>query len=178
MKSAIFIDGGYLEKVIKNEFPGTRIDFSKIPHALCNGKEVLRTYYYNCLPYQSNPPSTDEKNRLSKAQAFHYALDSLPRFQVKKGRLQKKGAGIFVQKGVDTLLSVDLVHLALTRQISDAILIAGDYDFNPAVEVAKTSGINIILVHSQDPKCYHRELWNICDERIPLNQTLVDSIKR
>ena len=54
VRTAIFIDGGYLEKIIKKEFSEIPIEFARLVDVLRDGKELLRTYYYNCLPYQSN----------------------------------------------------------------------------------------------------------------------------
>ena len=47
LRVAIFIDGAYLEKVNKNEFGLSPIDFGKLSQVMANGKEILRTYYYN-----------------------------------------------------------------------------------------------------------------------------------
>lgn len=47
---AIFIDAGYLEKVLLKEFPGTRIDFGKLSTELAKGEELLRTYFTTVLP--------------------------------------------------------------------------------------------------------------------------------
>ena len=46
MRAAIFIDGGYFEKVIKNEFGEVPIDFAKLVEVLSGGRELLRSYYY------------------------------------------------------------------------------------------------------------------------------------
>ena len=70
MRVAIFIDGGYLEKVIKNEFGGLPVDFAKLVEVLVGGRELLRSYYYNCLPYQSNPPTQEEFERFAKKERF------------------------------------------------------------------------------------------------------------
>ena len=42
------------------------------------------------------------------------------------------GRKIFEQKGIDTLLSIDMVNLAATKQVSNIILLAGDSDYIPA----------------------------------------------
>lgn len=175
MKIAIFIDGGYLDKISKKY--GFPVDFNRLSQEMANGKEILRTYYYNCLPYQGSPPSQEEKERFSKAQKFYKALERLPRYEVREGRLAKRGAE-FEQKGIDTLLSIDLVNLAASGKISDAVLLAGDSDFLPAVKVAKDHGVNIFLYHSRDKYDYHESLWLICDERIAIDSAFLDKVKR
>lgn len=85
----------------------------------------MRTYYYHCPPYQSNPPTEEERERLSSRQKFFSALSRLNRFQLRLGKLEKrgedaKGKPIFVQKRVDIMLGVDMVQLASTSQIQSS----------------------------------------------------------
>ena len=61
--------------------------------------------------------------------------------------------------------------------MSNIVLLAGDSDYVPAVEVAKTHGVGIILYHSQRTDSYHKDLWNVCDERFPINQSMINKIK-
>ncbi|MBI5886872.1 MAG: NYN domain-containing protein [Deltaproteobacteria bacterium] len=86
--------------------------------------------------------------------------------------------GEFRQKGVDTLLSIDMVNLAASGKISDAVLLAGDSDYIPAIKVVKEHGVNVFLFHSKDKKSYHEALWDICDERFPIDSGLIAKIKR
>jgi hypothetical protein len=80
MRLAIFIDGGYFEKIIKNEFGEILIDFAKLVEALTDGKELLRTYYYNCLPYQSNRPTKEESERFAKKREVFFLFKKLASF--------------------------------------------------------------------------------------------------
>jgi uncharacterized LabA/DUF88 family protein len=167
LKVAIFIDGGYLDKILQNEFMARKIDYGKLSNVLSLGKEVLRTYYYNCMPYQSSPTTDEESDRFSKAQRFYDRLEKLPKYEVRLGKLAKRD-GVFVQKGIDTLMSIDIVSLAASGKIEDAVLLAGDSDFVPAVNVVKTYGVNVTLFHSKNRNNYHNDLWKACDERHPL----------
>jgi uncharacterized LabA/DUF88 family protein len=142
----------------------------------------LRAYYYNCLPYQSNPPTPEESERFAKKERYFSYLRRLPRISVRLGKLAFRGLGsdgkkVFEQKGIDTLLSIDMVNLAATKQVSNIILLAGDSDYIPAVEVVKTHGVGVILYHSQKRDSYHIDLWQTCDERFPINQSLINKIK-
>jgi len=177
---AIFIDGGYLDWVQKEIFH-THADLQKLIVELSGDKELYRTYYYHCLPYQSSQPTRDEAMRFSNAQKFFYSIDQLPRFQVRQGKLayrgnNQEGKPIFEQKRVDILLGTDLVLLAAKQHISEAVIIAGDSDFLPAVEIAKTEGV-LIRLYSH-PDSIHQELWNAADERCDIDQVFMDKIKR
>ena len=54
-KASVFIDGGYLARVLKDEYGEAAIDFGVLSEKLCKGCERLRTYYYTCMPYQKQP---------------------------------------------------------------------------------------------------------------------------
>ncbi|HVA46482.1 MAG TPA: hypothetical protein VNH11_08920 [Pirellulales bacterium] len=71
---ANFIDGAYLNYVLRDEFRGPRIDFESLANKMAGGREILRTYLYDCLPYQSPTPTQEEKERFSKKQAFLHRL--------------------------------------------------------------------------------------------------------
>jgi uncharacterized LabA/DUF88 family protein len=115
-------------------------------------------------------------------QSFFSQLKRLPRFEVRLGKLAFRGTGddgrpIFVQKRVDIMLGVDLVQLSTKRLISTAVLVAGDSDFLPAVQIAREEGVLVHLYHFTVHQP-HRELWDACDERTPVNQQLIDSVRR
>ncbi|MCY2953169.1 MAG: NYN domain-containing protein [Planctomycetota bacterium] len=177
---ANFIDGAYLQFMLRDEFNSARIDSGQLAKTMAGGREILRTYYYNCLPYQSNPPSPDERTRFSRAQQFNDALQRIPRFEVRLGRLEfrgKKDNGdpIFEQKRVDILLGVDLALLAAKHQITDAAVLAGDSDFLPAIQAAKTEGVVLHLFHGQQP---HKDLVQMCDERTKFTREMMKSLLR
>jgi len=189
-RTAIFIDGAYFDKLLELEFNRARIDFAKFVKEVGGDDNVFRTYYYHCPPFVSQVPSDDETRRAEAKSRFFSALSGLPRFQVRLGKLvyrgqDERGKPIFIQKLVDIMLGVDLVLLGATRQITRAILVAGDSDFVPAVEAAKMQGVLISLWHgptrngtSSPHSTVHRELWEACDERFEMDQKFVNSIRR
>jgi uncharacterized LabA/DUF88 family protein len=174
---AIFIDGAYLEYLLKEEFGAPRIDFKLLVKHVSENRELLRAYYYDCLPFQSEPPSAEERLRFSRRQGFHSALTRIPRFQLRLGKLARRhdnGKLRYEQKRVDILLGVDLVQLAAKHRITDAALIAGDSDFLPAIEVAKSEGVVVHLFHGRAP---HDDLRICCDERTRIDRSLVEAIR-
>ena len=48
--TAVFIDGGYLDKVLHYDHSNQRIDYEKFSQLMSGDDELLRTYYYHCLP--------------------------------------------------------------------------------------------------------------------------------
>jgi uncharacterized LabA/DUF88 family protein len=170
MKSGIFIDAGYLTKLlhIKNK----KINLLKLSNELTNGTERIRTIYYDALPLPINPKG---KELYPKAQRFHDALRKLDKFEVKLGRTQQIGIE-FRQKGVDMRLGVDLVQMSMNKEIDKAILIASDSDFEYAVEKAQEVGVTVTLAYFTNSKINSKFL-KIVNEKILLTDDLLDKCK-
>ena len=192
---AIFIDGGYIDALASREF-SVRVDYEKfvkevvdvISRKTAEPLDLLRTYYYNCLPYQSSPPTDSEKEQFAGKRRFFKALTRLDRFLVREGRLafrglDNEGKPIFQQKRVDLLLGLDFALLSGKHQITHAALVAGDSDFIPAIEIAKQEGIVVCLFHGPNrnrrgDSTYAQELWFAADERFELTQDFINLVAR
>ncbi len=172
---AIFIDGGYLTKLLK-ELGEPSLDYLRFSELLASGKERLRTYYYHCMPYRSNPPTREENERYAGMQRFVEYLRRLPRFEVRLGRLAKRPGG-FEQKRVDVLFAVDLTRLSASRQISQAVLVTSDSDFVPAIQAAKNDGVLVQLYYSKNLS-YNDELLQACDDRMEITPELINPVRR
>jgi uncharacterized LabA/DUF88 family protein len=199
---ATFIDAGYWHKVMRNHFHSPLVDFTKLSQVVAGNKEILRTYFYDCLPFQDNPPTPEQKDFYRKRQAFVEAIKRIPRFEVRLGKLVRReihfvtdegercrlatqeeidaGATNFItkyeQKSIDLLLGTDLVKLAAKQSISTAVLIAGDHDFVTPVRAAKEEGILVRLYYKHGS--VSSELLGLCDDKIEITQQFVDSIKK
>lgn len=192
----IFVDGGYLDSLATDEF-GIRVDQSKLGEEIRrivaaktpNSVDLLRTLYYDCLPYQSNPPTTEEKERFSKKRSYFDMLRNLPRFDVREGRLvfrglDKSGKQIFQQKRVDLLLGLDFALLSGKRQITHVAVVSGDSDLLPAFKVAKEEGISVWLFHGprkskrDGSSTYAYELWQEADERYEIDLDFMKRVQR
>lgn len=82
-KGAIFIDGGYLSKVLKNHFSEPRVDYLKLSNKICDYLNVsrLRTYFYDCMPVIREKNESDTRKYAEK-QKFISKIQRLPRFEV------------------------------------------------------------------------------------------------
>jgi uncharacterized LabA/DUF88 family protein len=163
---AILVDGGYVHKLAKRDF-SRRIHLEHLANLFLETRKtieskVLRSFgsvvafYYDCPPYMSNPPTEDEIQRLNKKERFFDRLRHELGVEVKEGYLRLVGYGttgepIFEQKGVDMRLGLDLAQMSWSGQISHAAIVAGDGDFYPAVEAAKTNGTAVWLFHGPKP---------------------------
>lgn len=171
-RTVIFYDGEYVRKIF--DTAGHRIDVPKtvtqmLEMTKTDENNLLRVYYYTSPPYQSQNPTPAQKERYQNWQKFEAYLKRQDNFEIRLGRTERRG-NTFEQKMVDVHLSIDLVDLSATGKIDTAILVAGDSDFAPAVKKSKNRGVRVILCCSSNPKEYHRELWNVADRRILMDQ--------
>src|SRR5215213_7565617 len=159
-QTAIFVDGGYFDRVSR-DCGSPRIDFGKLATELAKPDDLLRTYYYHCLPYMSPVPTPEEEERFAGKQRFFSALNRLNRFEVREGKLEYRGTDressrpIFEQKRVDIYLGVDLVL--------------------PAIRAAKNEGVVIHLFHGTGPQQPHRDLWEEVDDRTVITPDLLNT---
>ena len=192
-KLSIFIDGNYLEQVARSY--NVRVDFRKLAPEISRTVasktleplDLLRTYYYDCLPYQSNPPTEAESQRFAGKSSFFQRLRTFDRFEVREGRLayrglDSRGQPIFQQKRTDLLLGLDFAMMSAKRQISHAAVVAGDSDFLPAFKAAKQEGVSVWLFHGPGrstgrDSSYADELWQAADERYELTAQFLERIK-
>lgn len=71
----------------------------------------------------------------------------LPNFFVREGRCQKID-GHYQQKGVDTLITIDLFKIP--ENIKTIILLVCDTDFVPVLNEIRSRGIKVILYYFSD----------------------------
>lgn len=170
---AIFIDGGHLDYVLADLGLFGKLDYRVFAESLKGPGDLLRAYYYHCLPWQPPQPTPQESQRFANMQRFLDSVDRIPRFMVRKGRLAHRGmrndgSPIFEQKQVDILLASDVVLLSAKRQVSEIVLVTGDSDFLPAVRIARDEGVVVRLAHGTGKNRPHNELWDTADERVEL----------
>jgi uncharacterized LabA/DUF88 family protein len=177
-KMSIFIDGGYLDKILTRDFGKAKIDYEKLQSKISINYDLLRTYYYCCPIYRGSTPTLEEKEWQRKQDQFHYNLNRITHFQVRKGYLKRYidsgGAIKYEQKLIDVLFAVDLTRLVWQKAIQRAAIITGDGDFVPAIEDIKNAGVVVSLYYTRNACA--EQLINICDERYIIDQTFIDSI--
>ena len=180
---AVYIDGGYLDHVLKRNYSEVRIDIERLVRRITQEDKLLRAYYYHCLPYQSNPPTPDEKDHYAAMHRFLEKLSLLPRFDVRLGLLRRSGMKedgrpIYAQKRVDTMMSVDMALMAVKRRVDRIALLTGDSDAIPAVEAVKPEGVVVTLVHGpmKGGAQPSRELYKLADERVEIDEAMIKDL--
>lgn len=169
------------------------IDYEKLPeeilshidHRTSEPVDLLRTYFYDCLPWQNNDlkghEAEEQARRFQRKTGFFNLLESFPRYSVRQGVLKRRGRERgkprFQQKRVDVLLALDLATLSFKNQIGHAAVITGDNDFVPAIETARAEGVLVWLFHEEGQHTSN-ELMQAADERIEIDRDFLQRVSR
>lgn len=130
----IFIDGSNLYHVLKQNTDKQNLDYKKFAEKLCGDRDLIRTYYYNIRQESpDNPKLAESQDR------FLNALYETDYLEVKLGIWKQRGQTM-VEKGVDVMIASDLIAHAYEDHYDTAILVSGDADFYPALQVVKDTG--------------------------------------
>ena len=168
-----FLDGGYLRELARERglelIDPLRLSRQIVEHedvqqwAQGSGERttaLTRITYYDGWPGEEVAPELKE---------YWEAIELLPDthlgFGSVRGRLGRRRPR--QQKGVDTLIAVDMLVGAFTEIASVAVLVSGDADFVPVVEEVRRRGIKVILAAADD-RSLASELRRAADRFIPI----------
>jgi uncharacterized LabA/DUF88 family protein len=140
----LFIDGSnfyHNSKTLIDE--SKRIDFNLLAQFICNNFDLkLREIrYYNAVP------DISENNEI-----YYNHLEFLDKLKnnnitVKTRKLKYiKSLKIKIEKGVDVLIASDMIRKTLVeKECKVCVLISGDSDFIPVMEIIKDAGYEVIV---------------------------------
>lgn len=153
-ETLVFIDEGFLSKLSKYFGKGKylKIDYIRFAKNIAKKQGLLskHIFYYTAPPFQGTPPTEDQRKRKEGYDSFISSFGKNKEVTIREGRCQrlidKNKKEIFKQKGVDTLITIDLSHIKEDfPEVKRIILISSDTDFCPAVEDLKKRNIGVIL---------------------------------
>ncbi|MGJ0483818.1 MAG: NYN domain-containing protein [Methylomicrobium sp.] len=164
--SYLFIDGGYLDKVIErfsNEFFNglfLPIDYSKVSSG------YKKVFYYNCLPIRRiNEDETSFNTRLDSQINRFKKIQSTRGWHVQEGVLKREKKP--TQKEIDVLIAVDMLTHSYRRNMNKLGFIAGDQDFRPLLKALVLDGMYVELISEE--KSVSEELKLASDAFIEIN---------
>ena len=129
--------------------------------------QLIKAYYYAGIP----DPRVDNTG-YRKQKNFLNAISSISFVTVKTGYvLKNKKTGINVEKGVDTMLAVDMAIMAAKDMYDIALLISADGDFKYCIEQVKNCNKKVIICSPQES--HSMALIQVCDKQIIANRDLI-----
>lgn len=111
---------------------------------------------------------------------WHYALKkALKRCDIDPDAFEEHFSfrSVLSQKGVDTLITLDLVRLAQAGAYQTAILLAGDRDLAEPVRVAQDFGCRVLLAVPRGAGVA-KELRQVADAILPIDNATLNRILR
>ena len=136
----VFIDGSNLYHSLKQFFNRTDLDIGKLSQKLIEKKRLVRNYYYNATVGMKQEPE-----RYRRQQAFLSSVQAVPYTELRLGRLVYNnwpGTAPY-EKGIDIMLTTDLLTHSFKKNFDTAILVAGDTDYVGAIQAVKNNGQNV-----------------------------------
>jgi len=184
-ETLVFIDEGFLDKLTKIFGNGVRLKFDKFEFAKRIAKKqgfsCKHLFYYTAPPFQGTHPTKKEKSMKEGYDKFVFSLSKNKNITIREGRCQKiinqNGEIEFKQKGVDTLLAIDLSHVKEDySNVKEIILVSSDTDFCPVIrDIKERASIKVVLYTYFDKKrkskfSLSNELISCCSRYIILSK--------
>ena len=164
---AIFIDGSNLYHNLKRF--GIKTKFEDIINNIETKRKIVDIFYYTALLDKSiNEDKYKEHKRfldkIKKIPNFHVVLCNLKKVLLQDGSVD------FEIKGDDIYLATDLIKGSYEDLYDVAIIVSGDADFIPAINLVRKNGKKVI--NAFFPKSSSYQLRNCCDGSINLRKAL------
>lgn len=139
----VFIDGSNFYHNSKSITDPSRLDFSCIAESICNNfnLKLKEIRYYNSIP-----DIADGKEIYYNHIEF---LDGLKKSKiiVSTRKLKKiKSLNLKLEKGIDVMIASDMIRKTLVeKKCKVCILVSGDADFIPSMQIIKDAGYEVIV---------------------------------
>lgn len=144
-RAIVFVDGNNWYHNVKSLIKKPRgLDFEKIGRLVCErfGLSLAEVRYYNSVPDIELGEENYYKHMVFLAGLKRKGLAVNTR---KLKVINTGGKKLRVEKGVDVKIAADMIDFSLVKKVCDVcILISGDADFLPAMNVIKRQGCEVI----------------------------------
>lgn len=128
-----------LSKLTGGQFPDTRkFDFKGFVDRLCAGMDLIKVYF----------ACSSAAGAGAGLQRFFDWLDSQDFFLVRQFERRANDLGDYREKQVDVYLATQAVALAYENAYDVAILVSGDEDYVPAIDIIQQKGKIAVAVSS------------------------------
>lgn len=140
-RSMIFVDGQYVRRGLIDKFGDDTFNYEMLVDELRRTTsygalypQLIRAYYYDAVPDQN------ESEKRQTQEAYLQKIRGIDYFELRLGRAKRSGRESLKQKGVDTLIAIDMLSKAYEDHYDVAVLVSGDDDFLDLVRAVKNAG--------------------------------------
>lgn len=141
MRTVVFVDAGFIKaETSRDDGLDPRVDARRF----VNGVEGL-VGPVDAFRWYEGAYGVDHY-AYEGQQSYFGALARIPKVELVLGMLLSRPGGVFVQKGVDVRLALDMVALARDDVYDVAVLAAGDADFVPAAADVRALGKRVVVL--------------------------------
>jgi len=156
----IFVDAGFLSKLSKHFGEGKYLRFNYLKFfknlAIKKSLNLKKVFYYTAPPFLPNNPNKKEILRKKGYDKFISKLGKESLFEIREGRVQKlinsRNIIEFHQKGVDTLMTLDLAFVKDRFEDVKVVLITSDTDFCPVIKELINRNVEVELLTYRERK--------------------------
>ncbi|MFC1682338.1 NYN domain-containing protein [Nanoarchaeota archaeon] len=153
-RAIVFYDGNNWYHNLRHTIKPSKIDLQKLAKFICDhfNLELIEIVYYNSIPDIKNNEKVYYKHQefLSELRKQKIIVKTRKLKEISKKNIQ-------VEKGIDVMIASDMIYKSLIEKSCDCcILISGDADFIPAMQIIKDAKREVIT--SSVIKGYSREL--------------------
>ena len=161
-----FIDVGWLIDGLRGQGLPWRLDFAALVDRLAGDRTVTgKSAYLAVYPGDCYPKKAAGQRALMDLMAEQG-------FEVRVDEMQIRG-GMYIDQGVDVMLSVEMLEQAVTDTYDTAIVISRRPTLRPAVEAVRSRGKeveNVFFEYQADPS---NEVMSASNGFVPLTEGLV-----
>lgn len=156
MKTILLIDGENFKGKIKSVFQSEgnnglvwhEYDFKGLFDKVLEGIDINEAWFYFARIKKHSKSSEKSKQLIEEQRLLKTHLEGCG-FNVimagsVRGNINKAGALVFKEKGVDVRIGVDMVVLACDKKVDLIILGSSDSDLQPAIKEVSARGIECI----------------------------------
>ena len=151
--ATLMIDGGNFYHKLRSLHLSHLLDFNYAAFAafLAEDATLVESRYYigairDTKDTKSQQLHQDQQRLLSNLKRYGFAYSL--------GYLLKDQNGVYKEKGVDVQMAVDIVRAAYEQTCDRILLISSDTDLIPAIEIARSKGVEIVYVGFKHQQSY------------------------
>lgn len=145
-RAIVFIDGNNLHNGLRACYSIDRIDIESFSHAIIQDRDLEGIYYTDANYIQSMNPGN-----YARQQEYFTYIRSIKGLMFREGYYSTHTRPP-TEKLADVFLATDMVDLCHRNKFDRAYLVAGDSDYNPAVDIVVRQGKKVTNVYFDTPK--------------------------